>query len=106
MTEVTTEAGLRALLGEPMPQALAKERRALHELDRQWLAASRFCLVATSDTDGGCDVSPKGDPAGFTLVLDDRTIARPVPRDAVGISASRARPPRRAPVPPGRTGCA
>ena len=77
MTEVTTEAGLRALLGEPMPQALAKERRALHELDRQWLAASRFCLVATSNADGSCDVSPKGDPAGFTLVLDDTTIAIP-----------------------------
>jgi PPOX class probable FMN-dependent enzyme len=60
-----------------VPAALAKERTALHELDRQWLAASRFCLVSTSGADGSCDVSPKGDPAGFTLVLDDRTIAVP-----------------------------
>jgi hypothetical protein len=75
--EVTSETQLRALLGEPMPQALAKERRALHELDRQWLAASRFYLVATSNADGSCDVSPKGDPAGFTLVLDDTTIVIP-----------------------------
>jgi uncharacterized protein len=75
--EITTESGLRELLGDPVPGALAKERTALHELDRQWLAASRFCLVATSGTDGSCDVSPKGDPAGFTLVLDDRTIAVP-----------------------------
>ncbi len=29
------------------------------------------------DADGNCDVSPKGDPAGSTLVLDDRTIAVP-----------------------------
>jgi PPOX class probable FMN-dependent enzyme len=51
-------------------------RTALHELDRQWLAASPFCLVATSDADGRCDVSPKGDPAGqLAYVLDDRTIA-------------------------------
>jgi hypothetical protein len=77
MHDITTEAQLRDLLGEPSPAALAKERTALHELDRQWLAASRFCLVATSGADGRCDVSPKGDPAGFTTVLDDRTIALP-----------------------------
>ena len=77
MHDITTEAELRELLGDPAPAALAKERTALHELDRQWLAASRFCLVATSGADGSCDVSPKGDPAGFTLVLDDRTIAVP-----------------------------
>jgi uncharacterized protein len=75
--EITSEAELRELLGDPAPAALAKERTSLHELDRQWLAASRFCLVATSGADGSCDVSPKGDPAGFTLVLDDRTIAVP-----------------------------
>jgi PPOX class probable FMN-dependent enzyme len=75
--DITTEAELRELLGEPAPAALAKERSQLHELDREWLAASRFCLVATSGADGSCDVSPKGDPAGFTLVLDERTIAVP-----------------------------
>ena len=75
--EITTEAELRELLGEPAPAAIAKERDRLHELDRAWLAASPFCLVATSGADGSCDVSPKGDPPGFTLVLDDRTIALP-----------------------------
>jgi PPOX class probable FMN-dependent enzyme len=75
--EITTEAELRALLGEPLPRVATKERPALDELDRQWLAASPFCLVATSGADGRCDVSPKGDPPGFTLVLDDRTIALP-----------------------------
>jgi PPOX class probable FMN-dependent enzyme len=75
--EITTEAQLRALLGEPAQAALDKERDALHELDRQWLARSPFCLVATSGADGRCDVSPKGDPPGFALVLDDRTIALP-----------------------------
>ena len=65
------------LLGDPAPAALAKERTALHELDRQWLAASPVLPVATSGADGSCDVSPKGDPPGFTLVLDDTTIAIP-----------------------------
>jgi uncharacterized protein len=77
MDQVTSEAELRELLGEPVPAALAKERRRLHDLDREWLAASPFCLVATSAADGSCDVSPKGDPPGFTVVLDDRTIALP-----------------------------
>ncbi|WP_432488648.1 pyridoxamine 5'-phosphate oxidase family protein [Kineococcus sp. SYSU DK018] len=77
MRRITSEAELRELVGEPLPQALAKERTRLHELDRQWLAASPFCLIATSGADGTCDVSPKGDPPGFTLVLDDTTVAIP-----------------------------
>jgi PPOX class probable FMN-dependent enzyme len=77
MADVTSEAELRELLGEPAPPALRKERSRLHDLDRAWLAASPFCLVATSAADGSCDVSPKGDPPGFTVVLDDATIALP-----------------------------
>ncbi|GII65693.1 phosphohydrolase [Sphaerisporangium krabiense] len=77
VVEVTSEAELRALLGAPIPRALAKERVALHARDREWLAASPFCLVATSGADGACDVSPKGDPPGFTHVIDDTTIAIP-----------------------------
>jgi PPOX class probable FMN-dependent enzyme len=75
--EITTEAELRDVLGEPLPRVATKDRSALDEIDRQWLAASPFCLVATSGADGTCDVSPKGDPPGSTVVLDDRTIALP-----------------------------
>ncbi|MBY8871817.1 pyridoxamine 5'-phosphate oxidase family protein [Micromonospora sp. PLK6-60] len=75
--EITSPEELRELLGAPMPRSLAKERTVLHERDRQWLAASPFCLVATAGADGSCDVSPKGDPAGFVQVLDERTIAVP-----------------------------
>jgi len=75
--EVTSAAELRALVGEPKPRALAKERTALHDRDIEWLAASPYCLIATSGADGTCDVSPKGDPPGFTLVLDRKTIAIP-----------------------------
>ncbi|SCG46016.1 pyridoxamine 5'-phosphate oxidase family protein [Micromonospora inositola] len=75
--EITSHEELRELLGTPMPRAVAKERTVLHERDRQWLAASPFCLVATAGADGSCDVSPKGDPPGFTLVLDETTIAIP-----------------------------
>jgi PPOX class probable FMN-dependent enzyme len=68
---------LRALLGDVMPRAATKERVVLHPRDREWLAASPFCVISTSAADGTCDASPKGDPPGFTLVLDDATIAIP-----------------------------
>lgn len=77
LTEITSEAELRELLGTPMPRAAAKDRRALHALDRDWIAASPFLLLATSAADGTVDVSPKGDPQGFVHVIDDTTIAIP-----------------------------
>ncbi|MEV6907305.1 pyridoxamine 5'-phosphate oxidase family protein [Amycolatopsis sp. NPDC051071] len=75
--EVTTEAELREILPPPSRRNADKSRPKLHELDRRWLAESPFVLIATSAADGTCDVSPKGDPAGFTLVLDDTRIAIP-----------------------------
>lgn len=76
-TAITTEDELRTLLGEPTPRVASKDRASLDEYDRRWLAHSPFCLVATAHADGTCDVSPKGDPPGFTVVLDDTTIAIP-----------------------------
>jgi PPOX class probable FMN-dependent enzyme len=68
---------LRGLLGSPGKRALDKERAQLHAIDRAWLAASPFCLVASADAEGNCDVSPKGDPPGFAYVVDDQTLAIP-----------------------------
>ncbi|MFD1858632.1 pyridoxamine 5'-phosphate oxidase family protein [Aeromicrobium camelliae] len=86
--EITDEQELREILGVPLPRAAAKDRDRLHPEHRDWLAASPFCLVATSAPDGSCDVSPKGDPAGRLVhVIDDRTIAlaeRPGNRRADG----------------------
>jgi PPOX class probable FMN-dependent enzyme len=86
-TEIPDAEALVELLGEPLPRARDKVRRALTDLDRDWLAASPFCVLATSSGDG-CDASPKGDPAGdLVLVLDDHTIAlaeRPGNRRADG----------------------
>ena len=75
---VTSVAELEEVVGRPLAAARDKVRPALHELDRQWLAASPLCLVATSDAEGNLDVSPKGDPAGsLAVVLDDSTIGLP-----------------------------
>jgi PPOX class probable FMN-dependent enzyme len=75
-TEITTADDLVGLLGEPNARARDKARPALLEVDRQWLAATPFCVMATSSATGECDASPKGDPAGQLVhVIDDRTIA-------------------------------
>lgn len=75
--EITTEDELREVLGHPVPRVRDKVRDVLDPLDIEWLRHAPFCLVSTSDADGRCDVSPKGDPDGFALVLDERTIALP-----------------------------
>jgi PPOX class probable FMN-dependent enzyme len=86
--EIGSPGELRDLLGWPRGRAVTKERTRLHALDRAWLAASPFCILATSDDAGNCDASPKGDPAGRLVhVLDDTTIAlaeRPGNRRADG----------------------
>jgi len=74
---VTTEQELREMLGVPAPRSVLKERSALDMHFRAFLAHSPFLLMATSGTDGTCDVSPKGDAPGFVLVLDDRRIVIP-----------------------------
>ena len=76
-TPVTTVDELETLIGTPEPRTANKARAVLHDVDRQWLAASPLLFIATSDASGALDVSPKGDPAGFVRVLDDRTIAIP-----------------------------
>ncbi|NUP49626.1 MAG: pyridoxamine 5'-phosphate oxidase family protein [Catenulispora sp.] len=74
---ITTAAELRELIGVPKERAVNKERTSLLPIDHQWLAASPYCLIATSAADGTCDVSPKGDPAGFVKILSDTRLAIP-----------------------------
>ena len=77
VTEITSAEELReALGGLPSGRAATKDRPALHPLQIEWLRRSPFCVLATSDSGGNCDASPKGDPAGNLIhVLDPRTIA-------------------------------
>ena len=76
-TPVTTLQQLEDVVGVPAQRAIDKVRTELHQMDREWLAASSLVFIATSDDHGNVDVSPKGDPAGFAKVLDSRAIAIP-----------------------------
>ncbi|MFL6105383.1 MAG: MSMEG_1061 family FMN-dependent PPOX-type flavoprotein [Marmoricola sp.] len=87
-TEITDIDELVGLIGVAVPRVRDKARYALSDLDRDWLAASPFCVLATAGADGTCDASPKGDPVGQLVhVIDDVTIAlaeRPGNRRADG----------------------
>jgi len=72
------EATLRAVLGgEPAPLIREKITNRLNPLTRQFIERSPFVVVASGRPDGGLDVSPRGDPAGFVRILDERTLLLP-----------------------------
>ena len=76
MSIVRTIAELEALYGEPMPIAIAKELDHITDHHRAYIEASPFVVVATAGP-GGLDCSPRGDPAGFVRVADERTLLLP-----------------------------
>lgn len=76
--EIINEAQLRAIVGHPIEMVVKKVKSSLQAVHTDWLAASPMIFLATSDTDGRVDVSPKGDPAGKVVhVVDAHTIAIP-----------------------------
>lgn len=74
---ISSEAQLRALIGEPATLTCAKISPRLNALTRRFIERSPFVCVATSDLEGNCDLSPRGDPAGFVRILDDRSLLLP-----------------------------
>lgn len=74
---IDSEAQLRALIGEPAPLVCAKISPRLNAMTRRWIERSPFVCIATSDAQGRCDLSPRGDPAGFVRILDDTTLLLP-----------------------------
>ncbi|WP_127508217.1 MSMEG_1061 family FMN-dependent PPOX-type flavoprotein [Actinoplanes solisilvae] len=72
---IATEAELREFVAPP-PRFIAE--KGIDHIDaesRRFIELSPFFLLATSAEDGTSDVSPRGDPPGSVLVLDDRTLA-------------------------------
>ena len=73
---ITDEAALRALHHPPMSRATDKVLTRLDKHCRAVIALAPFCVVATHGSNGA-DVSPRGDPAGFVHVVDDRHLIVP-----------------------------
>jgi PPOX class probable FMN-dependent enzyme len=74
---IATEATLREIIGGAHPITLDKEMDRLDKHARHFITLSPFLCLETTNGDGQADVSPRGDPAGFVKVLDDRTLLIP-----------------------------
>ncbi len=71
---ISSISQLEALFGEPRSVAVDKESAAMTPLEQDFVRISPFFLLATSGSDGACDVTPRGDPPGSVLVACDRTL--------------------------------
>ena len=73
---IDTLPRLEALLGPLSDASVHKELPYVHPAYRAMIAASPFAVLATTGP-GGLDASPRGDPAGFVQLLDDKTLLLP-----------------------------
>ncbi|MGV2861773.1 pyridoxamine 5'-phosphate oxidase family protein [Achromobacter sp. ESBL13] len=73
---VTDAAALQGLYGAPGEASLKKEVDHVHPHYRAFIEAAPFAMLATSGPDG-LDASPRGDPAGFVVVEDEKTLLLP-----------------------------
>ncbi|MDH0735382.1 pyridoxamine 5'-phosphate oxidase family protein [Achromobacter spanius] len=73
---VTNPDALQALYGEPGEASLKKEVDHVHPHYRAFIEAAPFAMLATCGPDG-LDASPRGDPAGFVVVEDEKTLLLP-----------------------------
>ena len=74
---ITSETELRELIGSPAEVVESKIADRLNDLTRQFIERSPLVCVATGRPEGGLDVSPRGDPAGFVRILDEWTLLLP-----------------------------
>ena len=73
---VTTTEQLEQLYGEGFPPAIVKETDHVTAHYRAFIEAAPFFAFATGGPDG-LDCSPRGDPAGFVRVHDEKTLLIP-----------------------------
>lgn len=67
---------LEAIYGEPLGQSLVKEIDYISDHYRAFIEKSPFVVLA-SVAEEGLDCSPRGDPAGFVRVVDNKTVMIP-----------------------------
>lgn len=73
---VSAIAELEAIYGEPLAQSLVKEIDYISDHYRAFIEQSPFMVLA-SVAEEGLDCSPRGDPAGFVRVVDEKTVMIP-----------------------------
>lgn len=76
--EIKTVKRLRELLPtEGFVNTFLKVSDRLNDVARSFINHAPLVIVATKASEGLVDISPKGDPAGFVEVYDDKTLIIP-----------------------------
>jgi len=70
-------ASFREEIGQPSARAASKVITFIDEHCSDFISKSPFLTLSTSDSDGKCDVSPRGDSPGFVTVLDEQHLFIP-----------------------------
>jgi uncharacterized protein len=74
---ITSDSELREIVGPANKWFTSRILRRLNRRCQDFIAASPFIVVGSTDPLGLVDLSPKGDRAGFVRCLDDTTLAIP-----------------------------
>src|SRR5215469_17863513 len=74
---ITTHQRLREMSKQPSQRASNKMIDHIDDICRRFIAASPFVVISSRGADGTMDLSPKGDPPGFVMVLNDKLLAIP-----------------------------
>lgn len=74
---ITDVAGIRAVIGDAHELVHKKILTKLDDIGRRFIEASPLVMLATANSSGQPDVSPRGDGPGFTLIADDQTLYLP-----------------------------
>lgn len=74
--EITTIEQLEALYSPVNPTAILKEVDRIIPEYGKFIEAAPFVVISTSGPEG-LDCSPRGDPAGFVRILDEKTLLIP-----------------------------
>lgn len=73
---ITSIEQLEALYAPVSPVAILKEIDHINREYARFIEAAPFVVIATSGPEG-LDCSPRGDPAGFVRIQDDKTLLIP-----------------------------
>lgn len=77
MTDLKSEADLRAIYKQPGGGAVGKDIAQIDAHFAHFISLSPFLCIGTVGENGLCDVSPRGGEPGFVAVIDARTLAMP-----------------------------
>lgn len=73
---VRSEEDFLRIYGPPIDLAIRKSLTKLEKHSRHFIECSPFIIIGSFGP-RGADVSPRGDPAGFVRILDDRHLLLP-----------------------------